>query len=265
MRWLVIALLSLLPCWCEAQETAWRKHHEIEIKAQRTLIDQLNNLYVIRKGEILKFDADGEEIARYSNKLIGEDILLDVTNPMKVILYSPDQMRLIFLDSRLGEMQEQTSLFSAGYEQISLAATSHSNGVWLYDPIHFILIRLDQNLEEERRSLNLVQMLRLEFFPTSLVEVNNRVYLSDPQHGVFVFDIFGNFMRKIPIKDIDHLIVSDSHLFYTKGGVIYALHLQDSSEQEVKVEWPEGAFFDVNRNRIVFTAPPSVIIYAVKR
>lgn len=264
MNWLWIILIGSLPLLSQAQDTQWQAHRELEIKAQRTLIDQLNSLYVVRQGEIVKFDAEGEEVARYSNKLIGEDILLDVTNPMKVILYSPDQMRLIFLDSRLGEMQEQINLFSVGYEQISLAATSHSNGVWLYDPIHFILIRMDQNMEEERRSLNLAQMLRLEFFPTSLVEVNNRVYLSDPQHGVFVFDIFGNFMRKIPIKDIDHLVVSDSHLFYVKGGVIYALHLRDSSEEEVKVEWPEGAFFDVNRNRIVFTAPSRVIIYAHK-
>lgn len=264
IRILIICVL-LVHSSLFAQDPVWVKEHVIELKGQRTYIDQLNNLYVLRKGEIWKLNAQGEEVARYSNKLIGEDVRLDVTNPMKVILYSPNQMRLIFLDSRLGEMNEQINLFTAGYEQISLVATSHSNAVWFYDPINFILIRLDQNLDEERRSLNLAQLLRVEFYPTDLVEINNRVYLTDPEQGVFVFDIFGNFLRKIPIKGIEHLIVSDQHLFYYKGGVIYALNLLDSSEKEVKIDLESEWFFDVNRNRVVFTRPERIIIYAVKR
>lgn len=234
----------------------------LDVQVQRTYIDQLNNIYLVKQGEILKLDPMGRELARYSNKLIGEEVMLDVTNPMKAILYSPQQMQLVFLDSRLAELREQINLVSAGYEQISLAATSHSNGVWLYDPINFQLIRLDQNLEEERRSLNLGQMMRLELNPTDLVELNNKVYLTDPEHGVFVFDVFANFIKKIPITGIEYLVISDERLFYYKGATIYALHLADASEEEVEIRFTGTPFFDVHRNRVVITGPVSVTVYA---
>jgi len=259
--------MAFILCWvflpaAQGQENEWAALQRFEIRAQRTYIDQLNNLYVVKQGEVRKLDRNGAELARYSNKLIGEDVMLDVTNPMKVILYAPQQMRLIFLDSRLAELREQINLFAAGYEQISLAATSHSNAVWLYDPIGFQLIRLNQNLEEERRSLNLGQMLRLELNPTDMVELNNKVYLTDPKYGVFVFDVFANFIRKIPITGIEYLVISDDRLFYYKGSVIYALNLTDASEEEVKIDFQGTPFFDVNRNRVVITEPNETVVYS---
>lgn len=261
-KWLVFITCLFAASLASAQ--AWEVVQQLDVQVQRTYIDQLNSLYLVRQGEILKLDPGGRELARYSNKLIGEEVMLDVTNPMKVILYSPQQMQLAFLDSRLAELREQINLVSAGYEQISLAATSHSNGVWLYDPINFQMIRLNQNLEEERRSLNLGQMLRLELNPTDLVELNNKVYLTDPEHGVFVFDVFANFIRRIPLTGIKYLVISDDRLFYYKGSVIYALNLADSSEEELKIEVPGSPFFDVNRNRVVVTQPGAVISYGQK-
>lgn len=260
--------LVILCCLCFwplfAQDGVWTVMHLFEAKAQRTYIDQLNNLYPIQQGEIQKWDENGRVLTRYSNKLIGENVSLDVTNPMKVILYAPEQMRLIFLDSRLAELREPINLFAAGYEQISLAATSHSNSVWLYDPINFHLIRLNQNLEEERRSLNLAQLLRIEFNPTDLIEVNNNVYLTDPKHGVFVFDVFGNFIRKIPIIGIRNLVISDNRLFFYKGETLYGLNLLDNREEEVKIPLEGTPGFYVNRDRVVVTTAGGIIIYAHK-
>ncbi len=143
-------------------------------------------------------------------------------------------------------------------------ATSHSNALWVYDPINFQLIRLTSKLEVESRSLNIAQHLRLEFYPTDLIEVNSKVYLTDPIHGVFEFDVFGNYLRKIPLKGIESLIVSDNRLFYEKNGVIEALNLVDSSLQLLKIEGSEKNNFFVNRNRVVITLLNKINIYQAK-
>ena len=101
----IAATLLMVSGKFHAQERMWKVDQTISISAERAILDQLNNVYVLRKGEVIKLDAKGKELSRYSNKLIGEDVLLDVTNPLKVLLYSPEQMRLITLDSRFGEMR----------------------------------------------------------------------------------------------------------------------------------------------------------------
>jgi hypothetical protein len=230
----------------------WKHTKTFSLEGRRTVLDQLNNTYVIRKWEIVKLNYAGEELSRYSNKMIGEDIQLDVTNPLKVILYSPNQMRMFFLDSRLGEMSEQINWMQQGYEQISLVATSHTNGIWLYDPINFQLIRLFENLELDRKSLNLAQLVRLELYPTDVIEVNNKV---------FVFDVFANYLRKIPIKGIERLVISDNRLFYTKDNQLMVFNLLDSSEELVNIELNEVQFFSVNRNKICLTKSKGIFIY----
>ena len=90
-----------------AQTKSYKMVQKHQLKAEYCELDQLNNLYIVKKGEVLKLDADGVELNRFSDKRIGEAVLLDVSNPMKVLLYSPDQMMLYTLDSRLGELSER--------------------------------------------------------------------------------------------------------------------------------------------------------------
>lgn len=227
-------------------------------------VDMLKNIYLIQKGALVKYDASGKRLTEYSNKLIGEGLLVDVTNPLKVLLFSPDQMKVIFLDSRLGEIRDPIRLLNRGYEQVTVAATSHSNGFWIYDAIKFEMIRFDQNLEVMQRSANLSQLLRIEFYPNYMVEVNNRVYLNDPDHGVFVFDIFGNYLKRLPIKGMDRLSIANDRLFYARGNSLYATHLKTLGEETVPIPYKEGLPFDVGKAIAVTGGQQQVNIFTPK-
>jgi hypothetical protein len=258
---LMINLLSILGF---GQEASWQMVGKIDRKATSVYLDQLNNVYVAQRGELVKLDEKGKELTRYSNKMIGEDVHLDVMNPMKVLVFSAEQMRLIFLDSRMSELRDEINLYNEGYEQISLAATSHSNGFWLYDPINFRLIRYDQFFKKERESLNIAQLLRVEFYPTDLVEVDNKVYLTDPKHGVYVFDVFGNYVKRIPLKEIETLRIANNRLFFERGEKVYSLHLIDSSEEWVNLSEPLGQSWDINRTQICTAKEKGIFIFKPK-
>ena len=133
--------------------------------------------------------------------------------------------------------------------------------MWLYDPIDFKLIRLNKSMDEERTSLNLAQLFKVNLYPTDLIEINNKVYMTDPNHGVFVFDNFGNYLRKIPIKGIRKVVISDDRLFYMNKESLRALNLLDSSEEIVTIEMNSKSYFSVNRNRIAITKKDGIIIY----
>jgi len=261
MRSLLIVFIAFYSTTLLGQSSHWTALYTIDAKAQQCYLDPLNRAYLVKKGEVELRDEKNKVLSIYSNKLIGEDIMLDATNPLKILVYSPNQMKLIFLDSRLAELREPINLFAKGFEQISLAATSHSNGFWLYDPINFQLIRFDQNSEEERRSLNLGQLLRLELYPTDMVEQANKVYMTDPAHGVFVFDVYGNYLNLLPIKGIEHLVIHNDRLFYKKDDALLAYHLIDQREEKVDIELGKTLFFDVNRSRIIGAEKNRVLIF----
>lgn len=267
VRNLTILLVCLSWAWsAKAQEViTWKQAKVVHQPAVDVRLDQLNNLYAVQRGEVIKMDPAGKVLARYSNKLIGEKAELDVSNPMKVLVFSDEQMKLIFLDSRLAEMREEINLYNEGYEQISLAATSHSNGFWLYDPIEFKLIRYDQYFKKERESLNMAQLLRVAFYPVDLLEVDNRVYLSDPKHGVYVFDVFGTFLRRIPLKGVSRLKIADSRLFFMRDEQLFAFHLVDGTEEMVSVVGEIGERFDMNRARLCSVSQKGIIIFEPNR
>ncbi|GAB4374493.1 MAG: hypothetical protein Kow0075_00180 [Salibacteraceae bacterium] len=233
---------------------------EITYKAHLWRIDQLNNLYAVNNGELVKFDANGNQLTRYSNKLVGNSVMLDVTNPMKVSVYAPDQQVLLTLDSRLAEMRDPINFTRMGYEQVSLACLSHTNRLWIYDALEFRLVNLSSQLDPLRTSLNLAQLLRVEFFPTDLKEFNQNLYLTDPNHGVFQFDQFGNYVRKIPIKGIHRLVISDNHLYYAKGEYVFALNLTDFSEKKL-ISGLTMNDFDISATRLVTKNKDRVYIY----
>lgn len=258
---LLLLFLCVFPWMLFSQETSWKQVHRIESGPQKCFVDQLNRVYLVKKGEIVLYDENFKQLSIYSNKLIGESIQVDVSNPLKVVIYSADQLRLIFLDSRLAELKEPINLFRMGYEQVSLCASSYNNGVWLYDPINFQLTRYDQNMEVMHKSLNLGQMLRLELNPTSMVERNNKLYMIDPEYGLLVFDVYANFINRYPMKDIENLVVNDGHLYFQKAGTVYALDLLDMHEEEVPLKFENIHFFDVNRSRIVAAEPNGLLIF----
>lgn len=262
LKWLAITLFFGIAM---PSDEIWKLKFHIEKKSAEVYVDVLNNIYLRNKGVIEKYDENGKFLTQYSNKLIGDDVLLDVTNPMKVLLYSPDQMKATFLDSRLGELRDPVRFLAKGYEQVPLAATSHSNGYWIYDAINFQLIRFDQNGEMLRKSANLAQLLRLEFSPNYLMEINDRVFLNDPKHGVFLFDIFGNYLKKLPFKDLDRLVIANNRIFYAKGNTIYATELKTLAEEEVTLPYEEGRSFDIGKSVSAIEVEKGVNIFSSKQ
>ena len=95
-------------------------------------------------------------------------------------------------------------------------------------------------------------------------EHKNKVYLTDPDHGVYVFDIYGNYIKRIPIKGIRKLRISNDRLFYMKASEMVAFHLVDGSEQKVMLPKTLSNSYSVNRNRIVESTGEEIFIFTPK-
>ena len=57
-------------------------------------------------------------------------------------------------------------------------------------------------------------LLNRRVAPNYLREHNQRVYVNDPAVGVLVFDVFGKYLKTLPITGVDRFHFSGPRLFY---------------------------------------------------
>ncbi|MBK7944459.1 MAG: hypothetical protein IPJ85_03730 [Flavobacteriales bacterium] len=93
---------------------------------------------------------------------------------------------------------------------------SVQNGFWLYDQRDMALIRLDAQLRQLTNTGRLDQLLGFAPEPIAMEEHDGRLYVNDPKRGILQFDLFGTYMRTIPI--------TGAISFEVRGGAISYLN-----------------------------------------
>ena len=198
----------------------------VETKSDFITSDNLGNVYVINGEELSKYDLNGNLFQRFSSKRFGKISAVDVSNPLKILVFYKDFSTLVFLDDMLAETGNIINLSELMLEQTSLSCTSHNSCFWVYDPISFQLIRINQYLNKIQQTGNLVQQLNIPLNPNFMLESNNWVYLNNPQTGILVFDIYGTYYKTIAIKGLASFQIIDNKIFYQETNALKSYDLK---------------------------------------
>jgi len=197
--------------------------------------DNLLNVYGIRSTEIFKYKPDGSLAFRYSDKQMGDVGYLDVTYPLRPLVMYPDLNYLILLDNTLSDNRGRINLLDKKINMAVLGCSSVQNHFWVYDAMTFSLIRMNENFNQVATTGNLAQVLRLDLMPNFLVEFANRIYLSNPETGVLVFDIFGTYIKTIPLLGLKRFQVFENSLIYFKENKLHTYNTVDHRETELEL------------------------------
>ena len=80
---------------------------DIEVKVKYAALDKLFRLYVVTtNNQVYHFDENNKEVFRFANKRIGNISDINVSNPIKIVIYNKDFGRILELDNTLAEIQE---------------------------------------------------------------------------------------------------------------------------------------------------------------
>ncbi len=219
------------------------KQRCIKYKSDWIKVDNVGNVYLVKGDEIIKFNAKGDLVKTYSNKKYGKISSLDVSNALRILVFYKDFSQIVILDSQLSENGENISLEDLGLEQCDLSCSSFNNGIWLYNRQNSELVRLTSDLKRTVSTGNLNAILETELHPNFIVENNGFVYLSNPQTGIFVFDIYGTFSKNIALKNLKEFTVDNNCIYFYQDKKIQSfdhkllntmsLELADSSANQV--------------------------------
>ncbi len=194
--------------------------------------DNLGNAYVLVENQILQFDSIGKPKAVYAERNAGHLHSVDVSNPLKPLLFYPDFAQLQVLDSKLAL---QSTVYLRNFNIIQPVAVCQSNqgGYWIFDLQDFQLKKIDLNLQLKSESGNMMQTLGYSPFPNFILESENSVYMNNPKTGILVYDQYGTYIKTIAITDLKSFQIIGNDLLYVKENKMMKHNLKTLQESEV--------------------------------
>ena len=233
---------------------------EVPFPARLFTTDQLRQLYVVTPSNaLLKLDPALNELFQYTNNRLGDLALIDVSNPFSVLLYYPDFNEVITLDRTLNE-RGRLNLLELGLVQVRAIGLSQDNQVWVYDELNNQLKKLSTSGEVVLASDDLSLLLGENISPNFLTARNRRVYLNDPEVGVLVFDLFGQYLKTIDLRGLQDFQLLEDRLLYVQANTLQSFHLESLLFDTIqlpktlrlgeRVEVQKGYLYDLAGERV---------------
>jgi hypothetical protein len=152
-----------------------------------------------------------EKTINYSNFLYGEIYSVDITNPLKIVVFYKDFNIVVLLDSQLNERD----VIQLPYD-VSFATRGTANHLWLFTTNTRII-------ENYNFKTNLVVSASQPLKNVNVLNMKstaNYVYLHTDR-GIQTFDYLGNFIRAYKSKQLEDFQFSNRVLYTLSKDTIY--------------------------------------------
>lgn len=177
--------------------------------------DNLQNTYLISSvtNQIKKIDNDGDSIAVFNNAVrYGKIYSLDVTNPLKVLVYYKDFSTLLILDRFLAT-RTTIDLRKLSITQVKAVAQSYDSQIWLYDEGEGKIKKIDENNNVLLESADLRLVFDDSLSPQKIIDNNGQLYLYDYRLGWLVFDYYMAFKKRVAFSKWQDVSANDNVLW----------------------------------------------------
>lgn len=161
-------------------------------------VDMLDNIYVItRDFQLKKYNLSGDSLTVWNDvKAYGNPTLLDVSNPLRILLYYKPFATVVILDRFLA-FRHAINLRKEGIFKVDAVTNSYDNNIWLFDEQDLRL----KKINEEGKLLFETADWRILFesapSPYRIIDHENSVYLFDEESGWYVFDYYGSLKKRM--------------------------------------------------------------------
>lgn len=199
-------------------------------------VDNLDNLYVLNsRNQVKKYNINGDSVAVFNDiRKYGQATLIDVSNPLKVLLYYNDFATVVMLD-RFLNVVNVVDLRKQGILQAKAIGQSYDNKIWVYDELEAKLKKIDEDGKLLQETPDFRLLLGQPVTPTRIFDENRYVYLYDSLKGVYVFDYFGALKNGILIQRWQNLKVAGKFIFGSRADSLFRYEISTFRVDE----WPK--------------------------
>jgi hypothetical protein len=189
-------------------------------------VDPLDNIYLVTSGnQLKKINANGDSAGVFNDvKRYGKLADIDVTNPLKILLYYKNFGTVVVLDRFLNSRNtinfRKQNIFS-----VQAIATSYDNNLWLFDEQDNKLKKISDEGELLLESTDFRMQFDSVPAPLQLIDKENYVYLYDTAKGFYIFDYYGAFKNRLPFLNWNNVAVSAKNMYGFNNHTLYSYEL----------------------------------------
>lgn len=196
-----------------AQQDSFQLLRRFRSDVVQLAVDNLDNLYVISStGQLKKYGAQGDSVGVYNGvKRFGKLHSIDVTNPLKLLLFYKDFSTVVVLD-RLLTLRAAVDLRKLNIIQTSAVGVSYDGNIWLFDAYENKLKKIDEQGTVLLETPDFRNVFADAVQPQQLIDQNGTLYIYDSANGLFLFDYYGTFKKKLPITGWQRLAVRNNYI-----------------------------------------------------
>lgn len=198
-------------------------------------VDNLENIYLLStNNQLKKLDEKGDSVAVYNNvKKLGTASLLDVSNPLRALLYYKNFATIVMLDRLLTPVNiidlRQQQIFNA-----NAVGLSYDGKIWLYDNMESVLKKIDDKGNILSKTPDFRQLFSAPPAPQQIIDRNKLIYIYDSARGIYTFDYYGAYKGKITITNWQNLRITDKYIYGNDAERFYRYTLNSLKFEE----WP---------------------------
>ncbi|MBO9199211.1 MULTISPECIES: hypothetical protein [Niastella] len=264
VRILIILSFLLYCCQTACAQTADTTFIFNKLAGQQVTdftVDNLGNLYILNNtGQIKKMGPGGDSIAVFNNvRQYGKLYLMDVTNPLRVLLYFRDFGTIVVLD-RFLNTRATIDLRRQQLFQVNAIGQSYDNNIWVYDELESKLKRVGEDGRVLDQTTDFRMIVDTAPSPQFIVDQNRLVYLYDSMKGVYMFDYYGAFKNRIQLKGWTDFTVIGNAMYGRDANMLYryesgTLNLQNypipvAMRDAQKIKITPGNLYVLRNNRL---------------
>ena len=178
-----------------------KKINSIEGEYKNFEVDNMGNIYLINSfNQIKKINSKLDSVAVFNDtKQFGNITLLDVSNPLKILVYYGEFNTILILD-RFLNVRSKIDLRKLNIFKVSVIALSFDNNIWLFDEVENNFKKLDEFGNVLMTSSDFRLILNTSFVPESIIDNNGKLYLYNSKFGLLSFDYYGGLQHNYTIK-----------------------------------------------------------------
>lgn len=240
---------------------------QLSENAERFWVDQLGQIYYLSDTkELFVLTKDRKEYS-YSGELLQEEFQLDVSNPLKPLLFNPFYNQILFFDNQLTPIGEPIYLDDLEHYDVLACASSSENGFWLLDGREKQLHYYDEDLRLRKRSNRLQNWLNTsEAAKTFLYEWKRQLIIQQEGMNILIAGIDDFYFVEHPIKATDVISFINKQLAFLLQDklVIYNPQSYEKQVLELDIEQTSQKQGRIVQNKLYLLYGHTVIIYKLE-
>ncbi len=162
-------------------------------------VGKLGELFIINTdNQLKKLDDKGDSIGVFNQVTkYGKLSYVEAQNPWKTLLYYKNFSNIVLLDKYLNVISS-INLRNKNILRAEAMTISYDNHIWVFDEQENKLKKIDDSGDMLSETVDFRQLFNE--IPTfkRIVDFEGFVYLYDPENGLYIFDYYGSFKKKLP-------------------------------------------------------------------